>query len=206
MCVRLTRIWGPRLVFSSARDGNDPSLKTEIWVMNADGSGQIRISNDDYADLEAAWSPDGSTIAYARRNPDPSSNEAFNPEIWLMNPDGSNQRRLTDNGTACGAASSRHPVWSPDGTRIAFYAHGATCGRVNIWVMNADGSNQVQLTNMTTGAAFDPAWSPDGRLIAFARVSGSTDQPDIWVMNADGSNPVQLTTDPAADIQPSWEP
>ena len=122
-----------------------------------------------------------------------------------MNLDGSNQRRLTDNGTANGAASSTDPVWSPDGTRIAFASHGALSGQEEIWVMNADGSNQIKLTTTPSGASIDPAWSPDGRLIAFARVTGSGET-DIWVMNADGSNPVQLTTDPAADLQPSWEP
>ena len=192
---------GTRLVFSSARDDNTTSLNGEIWVMNADGSGQTRISNDTFEDSDGAWSPDGTRIAYARF--DRHGIETFNSQIWVMNPDGSGQHAITDL-----SSSNRGPAWSPDGTRIAFASFRN--GSREVWVMNADGSNQVKLTTSPAGGfSTDPAWSPDGRLIAFARSAGSFTQgyeSDIWVMNADGSNLVQLTTDPATDSQPSWEP
>jgi TolB protein len=93
------------------------------------------------------------------------------------------------------------PSWSPDGTRIAFTSHRA--GSADIWVMNADGSNPVQLT--TNGADdVDPAWSPDGAKIAFAsRRNGNL---EIYVMSADGSNQTRLTISGEDDIQPAWSP
>ena len=76
--------------------------------MNADGSGPTRLTNNAAADVEPAWSPDGSRIAFA-------STRDGNFEIYVMNADGSNQTRLTNN-----AAADDQPAWSPDGTRIAF--------------------------------------------------------------------------------------
>ena len=194
---------GARLVFTSARDDNNSSLAGEIYVMNADGSGQTRISNDNFEDRNGAWSPDGSKIAYSRDDTD-ASGPTQNGQIFLMNPDGTGQTPITDL-----TSSNGWPAWSPDGSRIAFTSNRS--GANEIWVMNPDGSNPVRLTTSPAGGfSTQAAWSPDGRLIAFAQASGPPvagySPLDIWVMNADGSNPVRLTTDPAVDAQPTWEP
>jgi TolB protein len=120
-----------------------------------------------------------------------------------MNPDGSGQHAITDQ-----TWGRFDPAWSPDGTRIAFTTFRS--GAQEVWVMNADGSNEVKLTTTPAGGgSLNPAWSPDGRLIAFARVEGYNTPgytADIWLINADGTNPVRLTTDPGFDSQPTWEP
>src|SRR5690606_30395331 len=109
--------------------------------------------------------------------------DRFNPEIFIINPDGSNVTQLTNS-----LASDRYPVWSPDGTRIAFMSDRD--GNDEIYVMNADGSNVIRLTNNN---AYDgmPAWSPDGSQIAFVSDRHGTGTTAIYAMNAGGSN-VQL--------------
>jgi Tol biopolymer transport system component len=82
-----------------------------------------------------------------------------NMEIYVMNTDGSDQRRLTNND-----ADDVCPAWSPDGTQIAFVSNRG--GNDEIYVMNADGSGQRRLTNNDADDGF-PAWSPDGMRIAF---------------------------------------
>ena len=115
-----------------------------------------------------------------------------NDEIYSMNPDGTNQTRLTNN-----AALDNTPRWSPDGTKIAFYSDRDS-GFRQIYVMNADGSNQTRLTN---NAFLDryPAWSPDGSKIVFARIRGNVGSPpvnvfDLVVMNPDGTNQTIVTS------------
>ena len=201
--------WAPdggRFVFTSARDDNTTNLAAEIYVMNADGSAQTRISNDIYENRDAAWSPDGNKIVYSRdyaRYADFDDPRRF-LQILVMNPDGSGQTPLTEL-----TSNNGKPAWSPDGTKIAFNSDRS--GHNEVYVMNADGSNPVKLTTAPVGGSSgDPAWSADGQRIAFTQASGPPVQgyspADIWVMNADGSNPVQLTNDPTPDIQPTWEP
>jgi len=178
---------GPQghIVFVSYRDGND-----EIYVMNADGTGQTRLTNNPATDWEPAWSPDGSKIAFA-------SDRDGNWEIYVMNANGSGQTRLTTD-----PAWDRYPAWSPDGSKIGF--DSKRDGNWEIYVMNPDGSGQANLTN---NQAKDDgiAWSPDSSLIAFSsdRIGGNT---DIYIANADGSNAVRLTSDPAPDWDPDWSP
>lgn len=101
------------------------------------------------------------------------------PGIYVINPDGSNATRL---------ASGGGPIWSPDGTKIAFVSPGDG-SNAEIYVINADGSSLTNLTNhpATEGA---PSWSPDGTKIAFVEVLQS--DLTISVMNADGSNQTRL--------------
>ena len=93
------------------------------------------------------------------------------------------------------------PVWSPDGTRIAFESFRE--GNGDIYVMNADGSG---LTRLTSDPALDssPSWSPDGTRIAFE--SSREGNINIYVIDADGSNLARLTDDPAVDKDPVWSP
>jgi Tol biopolymer transport system component len=158
----------------------------QIYVMNADGSAQTRLTNGE-ADTFPALSPDGTKIAFTRV-------VAGVSQIFVMNVDGSDQTPLTN-----AAKSEVEPTWSPDGSKIAFQ----NVGDGHIWVMNADGSDQTELTN-DTGIDIEPAWSPDGSKIAFASSRDGNDE--IYVMNADGSNPMRLTNNTEFDGTPAWSP
>ena len=140
----------------------------------------------------------GSTIVFVsdRDGPDPVGHLG-RQELYRMNPDGSNQQRLTNDDVRENA-----PAVSPDGRRIAFNEELA--GGVDIVVMNLDGSGRTRLTNLTAAhlGALRPTWSPDGKKVAFQ----SYVRPDIYVINVDGTGLVNLTNHPAADIAPSWSP
>jgi len=176
-------VWSPdgaKIASSSDRDGND-----EIYVMNADGTGLVDLSNNPATDFAGGWSPDGTKIGF-------HSNRDGNWEIYVMNADGSGVTRLTNTQDT---AWSYGPVWSPDGSRIAFVRSSST-NNGGIYVMNADGSNVVRLTY-----GVFPAWSPDGTKIAFLSSPGG----EVYVMSADGSGVTRLTTTEGV-FEPAWSP
>jgi hypothetical protein len=195
-------MWSPdgqRIVFRSDRSGN-----YNTWVMNADGSNQIQVLDDPGDDRYPSFSPDCSKIVYrSSRDGDATVGD---PEIWVMNADGTNPVQLTSNGIFDSA-----PAWSPDGAQIAFERSQATNSEGTgvgyptdeIWVMNADGTNQRQLTN---NSAHDegPAWSPDGTQMVFT--SERDGNSEIYLMNADGTDQRRFTNDPALDESPDWGP
>ena len=173
---------------------------SELYVMNADGSGQTRLARGGSAGAPSggvAWSPDGRKIAFARWRDHGS-------DLFVVNVDGSGLRGLTQ-----GAAQDAVPAWSPDGRQIAF-SRGRD-GNSEVYVMNADGSGR---RNLTRNVAQDdsPAWSPNGEKIAFVSTrDGKPDglfppETDIHVINADGSGQQNLTRNPARDRHPVWSP
>ena len=192
-----------QIVFSSDREG-----KYEIYVMDADGKNQRRLTNNRHDDWDPSWSPDGKRIAFTSSGKvldavqaHPLFVEGGPPQIYVMDADGNNQRRLTDTDFA-----EWYPSWSPDGKRIAFTSSGAmdTAGWY-IYVVDADGKNLRRLTHPDSG--WYPSWSPDSKRIAFVsgrNVLGN----EIYVMDADGSDQQRLTdTDsPGHAIHPSWSP
>jgi TolB protein len=151
-------IWSPdgtKIAFESYRDG-----QAEIYVMNADGSGQTRLTYSLGLDAMPTWSPDGSKIAFV-------STRSGGYRIWAMNANGSNPTKLS-------SQPSLYPAWSPDGSKIAYSADGNGNGWLDIWTMNADGSDQQPVAlpsaNNTHSDAYVRSWSPDGRYIAFTHV------------------------------------
>ena len=106
-----------------------------------------------------------------------------NPEIYVINDDGSNMTRLTNHPT-----EDMHPTWSPDGSKLAFVA--LRDGNHEIYVIDADGSNMTRLTNHPT-EDMHPTWSPDGSKLAFVALRDGNHE--IYVIDADGSNMTRLT-------------
>ncbi len=184
-------VWSPdgtRIAFDSDRDDN-----REIYVMKADGSEQTRLTNYPGLDAEPVWSPDGSRIAFNRITEDTDGDGHFDykndlVDVYVMKADGSNQINLTNH-----TGYNSTPVWSPDGRRIVFLRVTKDTngdGKLNyddnadIYVMNADGSGQVNLTHNSADnwAAY---WSPDGAQIGFR--SNRTGKSKTYAMNPDGS-------------------
>jgi Tol biopolymer transport system component len=178
------------IAFQSSRDGD-----YEIYLMNADGSGQVNLTDNPGYDYAPVWSPDGTRIAF-------TSNRDGNNEIYVMNADGSGLLNLTNN-----PGYDYAPAWSPDGTRIAFTSNRD--GNSEIYVVNTDGSGLHNLTNNPAedgGVDFVTrvglSWSPNGAKIAFVSARDGTGE--IYVMNADGSGVTRLTSTYA--ITPVWSP
>lgn len=174
-----------RIIFEAKRTGN-----SEIYIMNADGTGAANLTNTPEFDGEPVGSPDGKHIAYT------CGNES-STDLCVMNADGSNQINLTNN-----PANDELATWSPDSQRIAFLSNRDGSNN-DIYVMNVDGSNLVRLTDNPGFDGF-PTWSPDGKQIAFG--SDRDGNNDIYVMNADGSSVIRLTHEPSDDIFPYWSP
>ena len=191
---------GKRIAFDSNRDGR---FNFEIYVMDADGGNVQRLTNNPDPnghpdDRYPSWSPDGKRIVFsARREGHVVHNWDTTYEIYVMDADGGNEQRLTNNRN-----NELAPVWSPDGNRIAFAAdRKGDFGNFEIYVMDADGGNEQRLTN---NRIFDwfPSWSPDGERIAFmSRRDGNS---EIYVMDADGGNPQNLTNNRGSDGGPAW--
>jgi Tol biopolymer transport system component len=183
---------GSDIAFVSTRDGD-----YAIFAMGADGGGQHRLTSRDSVDVstpqrlffqvEPAWSPDGSKIAFASRR-------AGTFDIYVMNADGTQTERLTS-----GKSIDNHPSYSPGGDLIAFVRDS------DIYVMNADGTGQRAVTGIDA-EDFYPAWSPDGQWIAFVRRAAGVPSKEVWVTHPDGTDRHALTSLGGDALQPAWSP
>lgn len=207
---------GKKIAFSSNRTGS-----LEIWVMDADGSNQTQVTKGGkFENLFPTWSPDGKTFAFLRitrrtffyrvlarlgfftaRGPDIQMGE-----VWRMDVNGANQRRLATGGYFS------FPTWSPDGSKIAFWS-GDEQKIGQIWVMDSRGGSKKQLTfprfNSYTpsgSSANAPSWSNTNHIAFWSGIARRYGQ--IWVMDADGHNARQLTNCPVPSNcdNPSWSP
>ena len=185
----------------------------DIYSVNRDGTGLRRLTNYDVYTAEGVLSPDGRRIVF-------TSLKDGDLDIYTMNVDGSDVRRLTTTPGYDGG-----PWWSPDGRKIAYRAwhppdsagladyKGLLAqrivrpGRMELWVMNADGSNQRQITQLG-GANFGPSWTPDGRRIVF---SSNFKNPrsrnfELYLVNLDGTGLEQITSHEEFDGFPMFSP
>jgi Tol biopolymer transport system component len=167
-----------KIAFVSQRDAS-----YGVFTMNNDGSDQKRLTVDDGIGLSLSWSPDGSKIAFTfLRYP---HDDRY--EIHVVRADGTFPTRLTTSAHLMGEIEAR-PVWSPDGSKLAFRSYRN--GNSEIYVMNADGSNQTNVTHDPSND-YDPAWWPDGMGVAFLSAEDTT-SPGVrkywmWFVSTDGA-------------------
>ncbi len=174
----------------------------DIYTADADGSRPRRLTNFGVYTAEGVLSPDGRKIVF-------TSLKGGDLDIYVMNVDGTDVRQLTHQLGYDGG-----PWWSPDGKRIVYRAnHPQTAeaiatykellgqrlvrpNKMDLWIMNADGSDQHQITNLGA-ASFGPSWTADGRKIIFSS-NHHTDPKlgnfDLFLINPDGSGIEQITT------------
>ncbi|MFC1508289.1 SBBP repeat-containing protein [Candidatus Omnitrophota bacterium] len=162
-----------------------PSVNCLVRVSDASDAGVSDASDAAFTITEST----GETILF-------QSNRDDNYEIYVMNPNGSNQTRLTYS-----AGNDMQPSWSPDGSQIAFSSRRD--GDDEVYIMDADGSNLIKLTDNSSHDMY-PKWSPDGSKFLFRSYRDGNEE--IYVMNEDGSNQTNLTNNSSSDILASWSP
>ncbi len=176
---------GARIAFASDRAGN-----FDIYTMEASGGDIQRLTFDPAQERDPAWSPDGKQIAFTRKK----GLTDFTGEVWIMNADGTNQRRLVQGGA---------PRFSPDGKQMAFHALlGEGPGiPLSLWVINLDGTGKRHITD----EGGDPAWTPDGRSLVYGGITGPI--VNVWkIALSPGATREHLYNDPIFACMPDVSP
>jgi Tol biopolymer transport system component len=165
-----------------------------IGVMNADGSGH-RMLTQSATDGSPSWSPDGARMAFGSGRDDPQG------EIYVMNADGGDVRRLTSDED-----SDADPAWSPDGSRIAFVSsRGESEFGTDIYTMNPGGGDLTSLTEPGFAFLLSPAWSPDGNMIVYYSYEPMI--PGLHILTLDGTPVPYEWVDLVEDgSDPAWSP
>ena len=203
-----------KITFVSNRDGN-----AEIYVMDCDGTNVVRLTTNDVDDMDPTWFPDGSRIIFARNVNngkgyilDPRGN--WEHRIFLMNADGSNQRRIemdpevVEKDYPLREYNNNQPAISPDGQRIAFTVESHWSGHPPvIYIMDSDGTNLSRLCGKFFHEVISrdeesehyqmPRWSPDDNQIVFY-----SDSKQIYIMNLQQMTKKTVTS----GEQASWSP
>jgi TolB protein len=200
---------GQRIAF--ARDG-------QIWVMNSDGSDIHQITNSDTVKSGPSWSPDDKQMVFILYRNSGSQTDP-QPQMGIMNSDGTNQRILTTEHRTnlcrqpdgsetflAPAPDTNAPAWSPVDNRIAFWS-GIERHYGEVWIINADGTGTTQVTKECTRRNNDdPSWSPDGKTILFS--TGRSGRNELWVINPDGTGERKVSNVDAYPFpgRASWQP
>jgi len=185
---------GKKIVFVSDRD---TAGRTQIYVMQSNGSRVVRLTNDSGSDSDPQWSPDGTRIVFV-------SNRDGNSEIYSMRPSGGGPRNLTLN-----TAADASPSWSPDSAHIVFTSGRSRAGSVgaDIWIMNANGSDPVPLQHESNGYSdgADATFSPDGTQIVLSANNGQGSQ-QLWLVPSGGGQNTRLTNETGNHTSSDWQP
>jgi Tol biopolymer transport system component len=173
--------WSPdgrKIAFVSNRSGD-----YEIYVMDADGSNPVNVTNAPGVDQHVDWSPDGKRLVFIHQI-----------ELMTMAADGSDVHDLHQLGT--------FPAWSPDGREIAF-TQGP--GDAAISFIPAEGGPVTGIGDEKGVAVNDIVWSPDGTKLAFEHSQPDTGF-DIWTINRDGTGQTNVSQDDSFALLPDWSP
>lgn len=181
-CMDFTQDDLPRglIAFASSKDGD-----AEIYTIYEDGSDLQQLTDNTDEDTQPAWSSDGTLLTFV-------SDRSGVTSIYTMNTDGSNQRQIKD-------IPGEYPVWSPDGTKLAFVSWKDN-HLVDIFIMNSDGTNPVNITNTPDSLETKPSWIPGSDRLTFIStrdrgpVQNNNPSFDIFSMKFDGSDIQKIKT------------
>jgi TolB protein len=172
---------GTKLAVALSKDGH-----TQVYSVNADGSGLRRLSNSNGIDTEPQWAPDGQTIYF-------TSDRSGGPQIYKMGAGGGNATRVTFNGSY-----NISPRISPDGRTLAWISQRD--GGFSLYAMDLASGQELRLADSAT----EPSFSPNGKYIMYATKGGG--RTSLAVVSVDGRVKQRLTTQAGNIREPNWGP